>query len=382
MVTTISRFLRDFLLPHAQYFRAQGWHVDALTHETAVYPECADCFTALSEITWSRNPLDPRNLLRAPGLVREFVERGGYDVVHVHTPVAAFVTRYALRDRLQSVAPRVIYTAHGFHFHPDGDPVRNRLFLQLERMAGPWTDYLVVMNSTDYAAALQHRLVTEDQLYYIPGIGVDLTRYTPSTVSEAEVARVREELGMSDDAPLFVMVAEFNPDKRHQDALQAFARLGCPEAHIAFAGEGKLVQPMRQLARTLGVASRVHFLGFRTDIPALMKSATATILPSVREGLPRAVMESLGMGVPVIGADGRGIHDLLKPECGILVPPRNAAHLSQAMTWMLEHPQERRLLGQNGRKRMVRYALHTVLAQHEALYARALGRPDTQRRAA
>ena len=67
------------------------------------------------------------------------------------------------------------------------------------------------------------------------------------------------------------------------------------------------MEETRKLARALGVADRVHFLGHRPDIPALVRASVAVLLPSEREGLPRSVMEALSLGVPVVGTRIRGI---------------------------------------------------------------------------
>ena len=83
--------------------------------------------------------------IRPPREIRELVQRNDYDVVHVHSPVAAFVVRFALR-RLSR--PRVVYTAHGFHFHRTAGRLRNAAFQSLERLAARWTDELIVINSS------------------------------------------------------------------------------------------------------------------------------------------------------------------------------------------------------------------------------------------
>src|SRR5207249_867737 len=118
----------------------------------------------------------------------------GYDLVHVHSPVAAFVTRMALRRMRRQGKPRVIYTAHGFHFYQGSPRVRGTLFRTLERLAGRWTDHLVVINREDEAAALKYGIVPPQRLRYMPGIGVDTQVYSAASVPAADIAAVRGEL--------------------------------------------------------------------------------------------------------------------------------------------------------------------------------------------
>lgn len=371
-VTTVPATLGAFLLPFAYHFRAKGWRVDAMAQGISTNTNCLQAFDRVWEVEWSRNPLNPQNLILAPQQIRNVVEQEGYDLVHVHTPVAAFVTRYALNNLRKRGKPKVIYTAHGFHFYKGGKTLKNAIFLLLEKLAGRWTDYLVVINREDEEAAKRHRIVPTECVRYMPGIGVDINYYSHNTVSEAEVVRVRQELGLTLENQLFLSVAEFIPRKRHRDVLMAFAQLDRPKVHLALAGDGLLFQQMQQLASDLGIQNQVHFLGLRQDIPTLIRASLATLLVSEQEGLPRSVMESLCMGVPAIGTDVRGTRDLLEGGCGLIVKVGDVDGLAQAMAWILDHPDDAKAMGKRGRERMSAYELGHILKMYQVLYDQAL----------
>ncbi len=374
MVTTIPSTLCFFLLPFAKHFRQLGWQVDAMAHQITGNSDCTKAFDRVWDIKWSRNPLELSNLWSTPRAIRAIVAAEKYDIVHVHTPVAAFVTRYALKDLRQQYQVQVIYTAHGFHFHPQGQPWKNAIFLKLEKLAGRWTDYLVTINQTDYQAAQQHQLLSTERLRYMPGIGVDLSYYDPQLVSDQDIAKFRQELQISTDTPLFLSVAEFTPRKHHQDTLQALANLARPDVHLAIAGAGKLLPAMQQLASNLGIEKQVHFLGKRNDVPVLMRSAVANILVSAQEGLPRSVMESLALETGVIGTKIRGIQELLATGGGRLVEVGNVDQITQAMAWTLAHPSEMKKMGQQGRERMQEYALPQIVKLTAELYTEAIAK--------
>jgi glycosyltransferase involved in cell wall biosynthesis len=371
MVTTVPSTLRSFLLPFAAHFRSQGWQVDAMACGVSA-AECRSAFDRVWEVEWSRNPLDPRNLLAAPQIIRELVSREQYQIVHVHTPVAAFVTRYALKDIRHDLGTSLIYTAHGFHFHPGGNPLKNAVFLNLEKLAGNWTDYLVTINHQDKQAAIANRLVPSDRCRYMPGIGVDLGYYNRDAVPDAAVTQVREELGLAADCQLLLSVAEFTPRKHHVDAIAAFAKLVRSDVHLAFAGSGPLMASMQQLAARLGVADRIHFLGNRQDIPVLMKAASANILVSEQEGLPRSILESLALRTPTIGTKIRGTQDLLSDGCGLLVDVGDVDGLAAAMTIVLDRPEEAANMSKLGSERISTYNLEAIVQLHEQLYAEAV----------
>jgi glycosyltransferase involved in cell wall biosynthesis len=372
MVTTVPCTLDSFLLPFAAHFRSQGWQVDAMSCGISSNPECVAGFDRVWDVEWSRNPLDPRNLLSTPGVIREIVIREKYDIIHVHTPVAAFVTRYALKDLRDRLGCKIVYTAHGFHFYNGGSPVKNTAFINLEKLAGNWTDYLVTINHEDKAAALQYGLVAPANTYYMPGIGVDLKYYNRDSVSESAVADVRQELGIGTDTPLFLSVAEFTARKHHVDAIEAFAKLDRQDVHLALAGTGPLMDNMKQLATELGVIDRIHFLGNRLDIPVLMKAACANILVSAQEGLPRSVLESLALEVPTIGTKIRGTQDLLEGGCGLLIDVGDVDGLAAAMTWIIDRPQDAAKMAKLAYERISTYDLEVIIQLHEQLYLEAV----------
>jgi len=373
VVTTVDDMLRDFLLPYARHFRLRGWRVDALARRDETYDECAAAFNHVYEADWSRNPLSLRAFLHGPRIVRGLVEREGYDIVHVHTPIAGFIARFGLRGLRKRGAVKILYTAHGFHFYKGGSPLKNSVFLAMEKLAGRWTDFLIVMNCEDEAKARRYRIVPPGRLRYMPGIGIDLAHYDPGAVAAEYVARARAELRLTPADTLFLMVAEFTANKNHRHVVQALARSGRADLHLALAGRGEEMEAIRHLAAKLGVDERVHFLGYRPDIPALVCAARATLLVSSREGLPRSIMETLSLATPVIGTDIRGIRDLLADGGGLLVSVGDVEKLSQAMVWMTDHPDEARAMGLKGRMGMARYDLRHLIALHEALYAEAFG---------
>ena len=375
-ITTIPSTL-NFLAPLARHFRAKGWRVDAMAQGISTSTEaCLNAFDQLWDVEWSRNPLDLRNFLSAPQQVLQVCTEQEYDLVHVSTPVAAFVTRYALKDWRKKGTQKVIYTAHGFHFYSGGTLLKNAIFLGLEWLAGRWTDYLVVINHEDEQAAKRYHIVLPEQVRYMPGIGVDAEYYNPSAVSEMEVEKLRQDLGLTSEIPLFLSLSEFIPRKRNENILRAFARLARSEVHLAFAGEGPLLEEMQHLASKLGIHHQVHFLGFRQDVPVLIRASVATLLSSSQEGLPRSVMESMSLEIPVIGTEIRGTRDLLEGGYGILVKVGDVKGLTQAMAWVLDHPEEAQAMARRGREHITHYEVQLILKLHETLYAEALNAED------
>jgi glycosyltransferase involved in cell wall biosynthesis len=374
MVATVSSVFRDFLFPFADYFRSQGWQVDAMASKISACPRCIKTFDQVWDIEFSRNPLDLKNLFLAPQTLQAVMAKEQYDLVHVHTPIAAFITRYALKNLRKQNKTKVIYTAHGFHFHSDGNPLKNAIFLGLEKLGGIWTDYLVVINHDDERSAKRFRLVPSRKIVYMPGIGVEPNYYNRHNVAEADILRLRQELKLTPNNKIFLAIAEFTLNKRHRDMVRALARLEQPDIHLVIAGFGPkpLMDATRELAIELGVEKQVHLLGYRQDIPTLICASVATLLVSEREGLPRSIMESFCLETPVIGTNIRGIRDLLAEDRGLLVTVGDIEGIAAAMNWMLDNPRKSKMMGQKGHEHMSIYDLKNILKLHQNLYDQAL----------
>lgn len=368
--TTVTGTLKHFLAPFAEHFRRAGWQVDAAAGNASNCRSCTETFNRVWDIGWTRNPLAPGNLQRAAAEIRTLVDREGYDLVHVHTPVASFITRFALRRRPRR--PVVIYTAHGFHFYRGGRWLSNRIFLHLEKIAGHWTDYLVTINREDFAAAGRHGIVARDRLKYMPGIGVDRQAFAPAATSAAAVVSLRAGLGVTGSDRLLLAVGELNRNKRPDLLLDAFAALPHTQVHLAFVGPGYLEPQLRRQAARRKVAHRTHFLGARSDVPALLAAGDALVQASRREGLPRSIMEALCMARPCVGSDVRGTRDLLGDGCGVLFRTDDGRDLTRAISWVIEHPVEAQTMAQRGCQKMREFDIRHILQLHEELYAEAL----------
>ncbi len=373
VVTTIDRTLAGHVFPYVCLLMDMGIEVELACRSVSrgATQRLDSLGLPRHELAFSRNPFHAANS-RALWQLRGILRRGRFDVADVHTPVAAWVTRLAVR--LFSPMTRVIYSSHGLPCHATAPPLRNAAILLMEKLAGRWTDYLVVINREDEEAARRYRLAPPGRVRYMPGTGVDTAKFDPARVSVAQVHDVRRELGLEAEDMLFLSIAEFTPRKRQADILYSVARLDDPRIHVAFAGAGRLMSHARTRASELGVERRTHFLGYRSDVPVLIRASRATVLTSEAEGVPKSLMESLCLEVPAIGTEVRGTRELLGDGGGLLVPLGDVDALAEAMRWMAAHPDEAVAMGRKGRQKMLEiYDLRRTLDLQKAVYLEALG---------
>lgn len=267
-------------------------------------------------------------------MLRSLLETEHFDIIHCHTPIASVLLRLACK-KTRNNGTKVIYTAHGFHFCKD-TPFWNRLlYYPIEKLCSKQTDLLITINEEDFSFA--KRKLPIAKIVYVPGVGIDTKRFA---TSPAERQANRIKLSVRENAFLMLSIGELSQNKNHKTIIRALATLKSPDIHYIIAGEGKEEKALRRLAKKLGVADRVHLLGYRYDIPELCKLADLYIHPSYREGLPIAVIEAMASGLPVIGSDIRGNRELIDSKGGTLCTPNDIQGFAKAI---IQHRNDRTL---------------------------------------
>lgn len=365
-VATVYSHLAAFHAPFMSLLQEEGYEVHA-----AAAPDHRKCdVQALGvrcwDICFARSPFDLQNL-RAYKELKVVMQSHHYSLVHVHTPVAAFLARYLAR--VTSQGP-VLYTAHGFHFY-EGAPLWNWLvYYTAERIAAGWTDGLIVINTEDLETAQRMGFTYNKDLFYVPGVGVDLTLFS----REPPRRSIRSELGLGLQDIVVTCVAEMNPNKNHRFLLQAWKHVSseCPICHLVLVGTGSLMPVLRSMVERENI-SRVHFLGYRSDVPNILFDTDVVVLTSRREGLPRCIMEAMGAGKPVVATDVRGSRDLVEHgRTGFLVKLGDLSGLVAALGGLVNDVQLRTAMGTAAREKVRHYSLDTVLSHMRSIYERYL----------
>lgn len=277
------------------------------------------------QIAYSRSPLAIKEHVTAFRQMRKLIRHNDVRLVHVSTPIAGALCRLsALFSRV-----KVVYMAHGFHFYR-GAPVRNWLiYYPIEWLCSFNTETLITINLEDYERAEKH--LHARRIRYVPGVGVDCSRFA---FSDGE--RIKSELGLSSKDKLIVSIGELNKNKNHEAIIHALRYL--PKGvHYAIAGDGALGETLRSIAVNEGVSSRLHLMGYRTDVQDILGAADVFALPSLREGLNVSLMEAMASGLVCVCKAIRGNVDLIDEGLGgILVkddtPAEWARCLERALT--------------------------------------------------
>lgn len=319
----------------------------------------------IHQIDYQRNPLSPANA-HAFRQLSAIIEREAFDIVHCNTPIGGVHGRLAARKYR---VPAVIYQVHGYHFYKGGPLNSWLMYYLVEKWLARFTDILITINTEDDALARKTmRVRRQDGIRFVPGVGIDTVAYAQVTVNEPAK---RAELGIPADAMLALSVGELNDNKNHRVILQALQQV--PGLHYAIAGVGERRDDLLGLAKELGVADRLHLLGFREDVRQVYKAADMFLLPSFREGLSASVMEAMASGLPVICSDIRGNRDLVTPQGGYLVKPQDADGFAHAMNTLVKDAQVRADMGAYNVERIKNYDVRLVTQMLQDIYTQLMG---------
>lgn len=312
-----------------------------------------------ARVPWSKTNLNAYKQLKA--LFRE----NRFDLVHCHTPMGGILGRLAAK-KYRKTGTKVFYTAHGFHFFK-GAPLMNwLLYYPAEWLFAHWTDILITINQEDFARAQKH--MHAKQVVYVPGVGVDLRKFSPVASENGSRAEIRKSLGMGENDKLVLSVGELNANKNHASVIRAIADAGDQRIHYAIAGEGEKRDSLLSLSEGLGIADRVHLLGFRSDMAELYKAADLYVHPSLREGLPVALMEALASGAAVICSNVRGNADLV--EGTALFDAKDTAQIGAKISSYLEKDNSSEI-GRNS-ARIQDFSIEKVAARMREIYLSAV----------
>ena len=360
--TVVKTHIMEFHIPYLKLFRQLGW-------ETAVaarndYENPADCVIpfcdAYYEIPFARMPWKIQNL-QAYRELKRLLEQEHYDLIHCHTPVGAMVTRLAAR-KARKQGTRVVYTAHGFHFYK-GAPLLNwLLFYPPEWLLAHITDVLVTINREDYAFARKH--LHAGRVEYVPGVGLDTDRFCPQGADPMEK---RRELGLDPEDFVLLTVAELTRNKNHTVVLKAIALLKDP-VHYLICGGGAEQENLLQEARELGIEHQVHFLGYRRDVPELCRCSDLFLFLSRREGLPVALMEAMGCGLPAVCSRIRGNTDLVEDGVSGVFADSNPQAVAGAISGLRENSELRHRLGRGAREAVMAFDSGKLLEKMKEIY--------------
>jgi glycosyltransferase involved in cell wall biosynthesis len=213
----------------------------------------------------------------------------------------------------------------------------------------------------------------------VEGIPASKTTYIPNAFVQRDHvttgADVRLELGLPPGAPVIATLAMLRPEKRIDVLIEAFAAVSrsVPDAQLVIGGAGWMQEEWDELAGRLGVRSRVHWLGMREDVEAVLAAADVAALSSEREGMPLFAFECMATRTPLVATDVGGLRDVFPGgEGAVLVPPGSSDALAEALLRLLGSPERRAELAEVAHARLPEFSAERSAERVGELYERLL----------
>lgn len=316
----------------------------------------------IHQIDFIRTPYDLRNIKAYKQLV-QLMKREKFDVIHCNTPTGGVLGRLAGK---KCKVRKIIYQAHGFHFYK-GAPKKNWLiYYPIEKWLAKYTDALITINNEDYGLAKsKFQLRHNGKVYYVPGVRIDLSQYDlPDGIREKK----RAELGLKETDIVLISSGELNENKNNQIIIQALSKLRHESLHYIICGTGSKYDELKKMTSDNGLDDYILFLGYRNDIKELYRASDIFVMPSLREGLSRSIMEAMASGLPCVVSNIRGNVDLIRnKKGGFLCDPRNVSSFAEAIKDCVSIYKNE--FGQFNKSEVKKFDLQTVVEKLNEIYS-------------
>jgi glycosyltransferase involved in cell wall biosynthesis len=350
-ITTVDMSLHYMLLNQLQSLQKEGYEVWGISAPGPEVPVIKAAGIRYLPVTMSRR-FTPFSDLASFWRLYRILKRERFTIVHTHTPKPGLLGQLAAR--LAGV-PVVVNTIHGFYFHDHMPPLWRRFYITLEKIAAWCSDVILSQNQEDIQTAIKEGICQPEEIKYL-GNGFDVERFAQTCLDERHLAQKRRELSLPSDAPVVGFVGRLVAEKGIVELLQAAQLIitQMPQARFLFIGpidDSKPDALTPEVAAQYGVDKVCIFTGRRHDMPELYALMDVLVLPSHREGFPRAPMEASFMGVPSVVSDIRGCREVVEHgQNGWLVPLGDVRALADAILWLLKNPHEAKRMGEAGRR--------------------------------
>lgn len=238
-----------------------------------------------------------------------------------------------------------------------------------DRVLAPHTDIAIAVSASTAEFTTRARLMPAERTKVVY-LGAPLDEFARPRSAE-EIAQARAELGIAPDTIAVGTITRLMPSKGNEYLVAAVPAIVArqPKARVYIAGEGELQAALEEQARALGLGDRLTFLGFQRDVAKVLSAYDVLAFPSLWEGTPLTVFETLAMGKPIVATDADGLLDVLTDgQDALIVPRRDPARLATAVCTLIEQPDLAARLAANARETGTHYDIMAFVRKMERLY--------------
>ncbi|MDR3764896.1 MAG: glycosyltransferase [Acidobacteriota bacterium] len=305
--------------------------------------------------------------LKLPRAMARIIREREIDLIHSHLPDQNFYS--CIAGRL--TGRPVLVTYHGPVELQDADGLRGSLKLRTVRSTA--ARVIVVC---DFVRHMLRDIGFPDTKLCRIYNGIRTERF-----QQAERGTVRRALQLTDETPLVGTVGNIRGPKGQKYFIQAARRVAetIPEAHFVISGDlhPTLAPPLLRLTEEMGLQDRLHFLGFRADVPQVIADLDVFVLPSTSEGFPLVVLEAMASARAVVATRCGGAEEMLpSEELGRLIPVADEQAMAASILELLRDPGLRTNMGRAARQHCERnFSIASMISAYEQLYCESVAMP-------
>jgi len=295
--------------------------------------------------------------------IRKIIHQFKPNIVHTHTSKAGIIGRFAA---WLSETRYIVHTPHGHIFYGYYNALATSLFVSIERLAAKVTDKITLLTQQELNEHLRMK-IGPAYLFTVISSGIDVKRF-----SEGDGFSVRTELGWQ-DKKIVGWIGRLVPVKDCATFIRtaALIRDRIQDVRFMVVGDGEDRDMLVQLVKELELDGRLVFLGYRSDVPSLMKAIDVFVLSSLNEGFGRVLVEAMAAGVVIVSTRVGGTIDVIEDGIsGILVPPSDPKSIADAVCEVLENHELRERLVEGGLRCAPLFNIRTMVNKFEDLYAK------------
>lgn len=307
------------------------------------------------------------NLSILPSLI-ETCRQEKVEIIHAHGTRAGLVSGLAAAW----LGLPMVYTVHGWSFHPRGTPWLERAAAGVERRICSLARKVICVSRADLQEGVERGILRPSQGVVIHN-GIDPSRYE-GWLSARESCR--QELGLEGQV-VISLFGRLTHQKGQRTLIRAAKQLveRMPSVMFLLVGDGEDRPQLENLVHELGIGHQVMFVGARMDVERLLAASDLCTLPSLWEGLPICLLEAMAARRPVVASAVNGNLEVVQHgKTGFLVPPDDSGALAEYLGWLVIAPSLRERFGESGRERVEKhFHLDRMVRNTERVYQKLLG---------
>lgn len=338
------------LLDKLSHLKDKGYSIDIISSKAGYKKEFADKYDINIKFIEMKRNINLIKDLKSIIDLYKLIKKENYEIVHTHTAKAGMIGRIAAQ---LASTPLVIHTSHGLPFYEEQSKIKYNTYKSLEKIASYFCDAISSQNKEDIKKIKDY--APSKKVFY-EGNGVNWNRLINEydNIDEVDIENLKNNLNIDTGKKIILVGARLEPVKNHKFLINSLKKYNhkynSNEYICLLAGSGPLKDELQKMIKIQGLERNIRLLGRRNDIFKFIKMADVVALTSIKEGIPRIIMESMSFAKPIIATDVLGTRELVQNDkSGYLINLGDEKDFAEKLKKLLSSKDLRKKFGDSGK---------------------------------